>query len=497
MSAASLIERFRNSARHSPDAVALVFPATKNPAEEKITYSVLAERVAQLASHLSSKGLKEGHRVAFIFPKSIDAVIVMLATLSCKATYVPIDAELPADRVKLILREADPHCLINHPDHFPSESPCQQDQMSSKLDLINACVTFLPAEDESNYKDLDAILYTSGSTGTPKGVCLSEKNISAFVDWALETFDVSNTDIFSSIAPFNFDLSLFDLYVAFCVGATIVLYDSSFTRNPKSLAASIAKNKISVLYATPSQLNVLYHFGKISSEDLSSLWLVLFAGEVYPAQQLHLWMKAFPHISFWNLYGPTETNVCTCFPVPKTFDETRIDPYPIGKVCKHLEGRISSEGELLIAGDNVMEGYRDHEEKNDVAFMEIEGKKYYRTGDRVEEDVNGDLVYAGRLDRMIKKRGYRIEPAEVEATLSDLESVVECAVTSEKTPDGFTQLVAFLVMNDPEQESVMTIKHFCAEKLPLYMIPDRFVFLKELPKTSSGKIDVSVLAKSD
>ncbi|MBI3509112.1 MAG: amino acid adenylation domain-containing protein [Bacteroidetes bacterium] len=490
MSYPSLKERIRLSAVKFPEHTALSEPALYNSSGRTISYNDLSLAAESFATFLATHSIGPGKRVAMIIPKSIDAVVTMIACLYSNTTCIPIDPELPAERIKLLLRDADPHALVAHPDYFPAETPCRQQFMSSgKISSVNASVTFLPAGDHSPEDNIAAILYTSGSTGLPKGVCLSDENISSFVQWGLETFNVNEHDHFSSIAPLHFDLSTFDIWTALSAGGRISLFDHRIIKNAKMLSLLLAQERITVTYATPSLLGTLVNFGDLQRNDHSKMRLVLFAGEIFPVKILHQLMNTWNRAKFFNLYGPTETNVCSHFEIPRPVDTKRTEPWPIGKICNQLDHKISEEMELLISGPNVAKGYWKRNDLSETVFVNIDGKIYYHTGDRVEKDAAGNFVFTGRLDRMIKRRGYRVEPGEIENIICSMNSVIECAVKGEPGNDGMNILAAYIVTENEKKSSFMEVKQFCAQQLPAYMIPDKIVFMNTLPKTSSGKID--------
>jgi acyl-CoA synthetase (AMP-forming)/AMP-acid ligase II len=231
---------------------------------------------------------------------------------------------------------------------------------------------------------------------------------------------------------------------------------------------------------------------------------VLFAGEVFPIKHLRALLEAWPAPRYFNLYGPTETNVCTYFEVPTPIPVEREEPFPIGRVCENDEGLVvdeedlpviaGEEGELLIRGGTVMQGYWNLPERTASAFHVDPGGRWYRTGDLVREDADGTLLFSGRRDRMVKRRGYRVELGEIETALYRHPEIVEAAVLALPGEDGIS-IEAFVCRADGGKGSIIEIKTFCSKELPLYMIPDRFQFRQSLPKTSTDKIDYQALAR--
>jgi non-ribosomal peptide synthetase component F len=208
--------------------------------------------------------------------------------------------------------------------------------------------------------DLAYILYTSGSTGRPKGVMLSHANALSFLDWCDHAFDLRPEDRFASHAPLHFDLSVFDLYASCRAGATLVLIGEALGKDPARLGPFLSERRLSVWYSAPSILSLLAQHGGLDRPGATAPRLVLFAGEVFPIRPLRRLRSLWPGAELWNLYGPTETNVCTAQPIPATIPADREAPYPIGPVCPPLRARVVDEtgrdvapgavGELLIAG---------------------------------------------------------------------------------------------------------------------------------------------------
>jgi acyl-coenzyme A synthetase/AMP-(fatty) acid ligase len=227
---------------------------------------------------------------------------------------------------------------------------------------------------------------------------------------------------------------------------------------------------------------------------------VLFAGEVFPVKHLRALHSLLPKPRYFNLYGPTETNVCTFYEIPAKISEERTIPFPIGKSCSHLSCKVvdeqgretpkGEEGELCVSGRGVMQGYWALPEQTERAFLTDDtGVRWYKTGDVVIEAADGNYTYRGRRDRMVKRRGYRVELGEIEAGLYRHPLVKEAAVIAIPDEEEGIKISAFLSCRTPKHPSLIEMKRFCTEHLPIYMIPNRFSWHEALPKTSTDKID--------
>ena len=220
--------------------------------------------------------------------------------------------------------------------------------------------------------------------------------------------------------------------------------------------------------------------------------------------------KLLPRPRYFNLYGPTETNVCTYYEIPATIPEDQAKPFPIGQACSHYNDKIKvvdeqgqeveygQMGELVASGPGVMQGYWNLPERTANAFfVDSSGQRWYRTGDVVAQDEDGNYLYISRRDRMVKKRGYRVELGEIEAGLYNHPDVKEAAVIALLSEENGVQIKAYLSFKGGQSPSRIDLKRFCAENLPAYMIPDFFSFLESLPKTSTDKIDYQKLKTID
>jgi amino acid adenylation domain-containing protein len=487
-----------------------------------ITYGELDELSDRLRDRLAHMGVRPGDRVGIHMRKSIDAVASIFGILKCGAAYVPVDPEAPAARCAYILNNCSVAALVTQrsleravdaelvtlgakPPRVIVDDGDEPVPLRAALDrearsvAPGSIATVEPAVDALAY-----ILYTSGSTGRPKGVMLSHRNAVSFVEWCSSLLTPSEHDVFSSHAPLHFDLSILDIFTSIKHGATLVLIGEQLGKDPRQLAPLIAEKRVSVWYSTPSILSLLAQYGKLERHQYPDLRAVLFAGEVFPVPQLRALRQLWPLPRYVNLYGPTETNVCTFFELPPTTPPERIEPYPIGRSCPHVRCRVveadgttvapGTEGELVVTGDGVMQGYWNLPQQNARAFLvDAMGARWYRTGDLVVESADGIYVFHGRRDRMVKRRGYRIELAEIEAGLAVYPAAREVAVIALPDPAAGVQIKAYLSVRGGEHPSLIELKQFCSERLPQYMVPDSFGVLEALPRTSTDKIDYQAL----
>ena len=435
-------------------------PAVEDELGRCVTYAELARAADRIATRLSRWGVGRGDRVGLFLPKGVEAAVAVHGVLRSGAAYVPVDPTAPGLRGAGILADAGAKAIITSADlaplmrqHWPGPGPFPRsivvgdpDAATSPLapgdatwDEVLADDAPTPLAPERAGDDLAYILYTSGSTGKPKGVMLSHVNAFTFLDWCESRLGLCSEDRFSSHAPFHFDLSVFDLYASCRACATLVVIGEALAKDPVRLGTFVSERRLSVWYSAPSILSLLAQYGGLERTGYNAPRVVLFAGEVFPIAPLKRLRSLWPKSEMWNLYGPTETNVCTAFAIPNTIDAGRTTPFPIGSVCAPLEARVVDEtgsdvragdtGELVIAGPGVMRGYFGQPELTAGAFVTCSaGRPWYRTGDLVVDDGTGCYAFHGRRDRMVKKRGYRIELGEIESALYRHEGVDRAAV---------------------------------------------------------------------
>lgn len=436
-------------------------------------------------SHSLQAHIKHDDRIAIFLPRGIDAAISIYATLLSGVTYVPLDVQNPITRLIYIIEDVQPSCIIGSGER-PSWCPATLiwvDFDAIQLDKPQPITPASQPENQPHKEQLAAILYTSGSTGKPKGVAISHRAIEAFVHWSSAQFAINCNDRIASLAPFHFDLSLFDLFSSVYRGASTYFIPQRLTMSPKKLVDWLESESITTWYTVPSILNFMTMRGGLSPERLPAFKHILFAGEVFPLNNLKKLLTALPHIEFFNLFGPTETNVC-CYWQVQSNQLDHITQIPIGIAACSAQLEISEHNELLVQGPCLMSGYW-HKGK-----LQKNNHPKHHTGDKVSQNNAQEFLYHGRIDRMIKSSGYRIEPAEIEAKINQFKDVHESLVFGEPDSISGQRLVAIVAGQGID---IKTLRSYLKQQLPIYMQPYKVLQTDTFPHLSNGKIDCQSL----
>jgi amino acid adenylation domain-containing protein len=473
--------------------------------QDTLSYSQLRQSILAGANWLIESGCNPGDCIGVCLPKNLSTVQAIYATLAAGAVFLPIDPGAPPARVAYILADANATRLITHA--YMADALNQLEQpLTIPVTVLDTNQNFQSLTNgiKSNHDlpvrradDTAMLYYTSGTTGNPKAIMLSHANVNSFTEWAIKTFNINSNDRVASHAPFHFDLSTLDLFAATRVGASVVLIDEADVKFPAKIGQLIESSEISVWYSVPTALVQLLRFGALERRNLESLRLVLFAGEVFPVQELSKLIQKLPHCEFVNLYGPTETNVCTYYRITRPPGPDARD-IPIGIACEHLQVKLYQQngtetlpgesGEIVVFGPAVMQGYKNQPELTTKSRFKNNSQSYC-TGDFAYLDKDGQLHLIGRKDDQVKIRGHRVELMEISSVLTLHQDIMESVVLLSKVPDGDSALVAFVVPEPGRSITIEKIQDHCRQWLPKYALPKNVFILDHFPRTTTGKID--------
>ncbi|HEX2328653.1 MAG TPA: non-ribosomal peptide synthetase [Candidatus Angelobacter sp.] len=494
-------ELFADQARRTPDAVAISI------GEYSLSYGDLERRANQLAHHLRELGVIPEVVVGLCTDRSLEMVIGLLAILKSGGAYLPIDKDYPHDHMAYLLKQTGVSVVVctgearailsNHSVHTVVADPT--------LPLIAKQPTTAPVANATS-QNLAYVMYTSGSSGTPKGVGVLHSNINRLVR-NTNYVEISPDDVFLQLAPITFDAATFEIWGALLNGARLVLYPPDRLLDLAKLRRIIQNGGVSILWLTAGLFHAIVD---ADLEMLGGVRQLLAGGDVVSAPHVKKVIGAFAGCRVINGYGPTEgTTFSVCFPVREASGIE--DAVPIGRPVANttvyvLDSRlapvpIGETGELLIGGAGLARGYFNHPELTAEAFIPnpfaAPATRLYRTGDVVRYTPKGVLEFIGRQDFQVKVRGYRIELEEVEAALVRNSNVLQAAVAALPDPLGNKRLVAFVVLAGGAEPNPRALRDALSSRLPEYMVPSHFVFVREMPLTANGKVDRKALLASE
>ncbi|NCQ99806.1 MAG: amino acid adenylation domain-containing protein [Microcystis aeruginosa L211-101] len=509
-------------AQLTPDAIAVLDETCP------LTYQQLDHLSNQVAAYLQTQGVNPNTRVGIMTERNPGMIIGILGILKAGGCYVPLDPDYPVERLRYILDHATIEILLT--EHQVSEQliSCVTEPLplqtvlfldeGERLNKINDLTQITTSIWQKHSKesinlcnrpeDLMVILYTSGSTGRPKGVMLNHCGYMNRLEWMQKTFSLKTGDRVAQRTSFCFDISVWEIFWTLMEGATICPVKREVVLNPWEFAAWIKKTKINVMHFVPSLFGEFISAIENESWTFPDLRWLIFSGEALPMSFIQKWLDCYGlKTGLANLYGPTEASIdVTYHIITERPDERTSSQIPIGKAIDNVYLKVLDDqmqpvkqgemGELWLGGVQLALGYLKDPEKTAKAFCsnpfsDVSGDYIYRTGDLVKELPDGTLEYHGRIDNMVKIRGFRIELGEIESILTTHPNVREAAVLAIDYGEGQKRLIACL-SGDKIKNRVL--KAHLEQKLPHYMIPQRFAWFPQLAKNHNGKLDRKALA---
>lgn len=496
-----VVGRLLGQFRATPDATAVEGGGTP------LTYAALDRASRLLATRLRADGVRTGQLVGLLTEPGPDTVIGVVGILRAGAGWVPLDAAHPPARLADQLKRAHVSTVVCHAPTLHT---------ADALDGVRAVRGDGPpdpgADDRTPVVVPDAeatayVIFTSGSTGRPKAVPITYRAMENYLDWAVATFGYGAGDRLAQTASPCFDASVRQLLAPLLVGAAVVTVPRELLRDPELLLAYAEQTRITVWSSVPTLWEQLLSAAEervrrgAGRPDLSALRWVHVGGEALPASHVRRWFDLFgAGQRIANLYGPTEATInATCHVIStRPDDDLRTLPigHPVTGTDLSVVGtdgapcRPDEPGELLIAGVGLTPGYLDEPELTAQAFTVLDGRRWYRSGDRGRRRGDGTLDFLGRIDGQVKIRGNRVEPGEVEAVLQTHPGIAQASVIAREG-----RLLAYVTARPgagrPESR---TVRRHLAGLLPPYMVPARITVLDELPLTGTGKVDRRALA---
>jgi long-chain acyl-CoA synthetase len=515
-----LVEDFlQNSAQLFPKKTAIIFE------RRKLTYEEVDVSVNRLANALISRGIKRDDRVGVLLDNSVEAVIAIFAILKANATFVVINPTTKFQKLSYILNNCRMSGLIAGWDKFTLVSHIQEDAPSLKFVIFSGKKKesaetdphrFLdyeellrfsvpkPPPSECIDQDLAAIIYTSGTTGVPKGVMMTHLNMISACTSITTYLENTSSDIILDVLPLSFDYGLYQVLMAFKIGGTVVL-EKTFLY-PFDIVKTIIREKVTGFPGVPTIFALLLQLDHLKDYDFSHLRYITNTAATLPVSHVKKLRKVFPHTKIYLMYGLTECKRVSYLP-PEEVDRR---PDSVGRGMPNEEVYIVDEqgerikpgeiGELVVRGSNVMRGYWELPEETDKILKpgKYPGERVLYTGDLFRMDEKGYLYFVARKDDIIKTRGEKVSPKEVESVLYRLDEVLEAVVMGVPDPILGEAIKAVVVLKKGADITAEEVRRFCAQNLEDFMVPKLVEFREFLPKTETGKIKkMGLISKGD
>lgn len=467
----------------------------------QLTFAELYEEVQVTAARLWHHGVRPGNRVAVLGDRCADSAIAVLAVCTIGATYVALDPEQPLERLRLLLDDAQVSAVLARP------------QTTALLSSLKSSIALLPFEDTAAvYAAIDQtysvcvspesiayMLYTSGSTGTPKGVPIGHTSVLAFFEAHNERVKIEAGDRCLNTGPFHFDVSVMDVLLPLYCGATV--YFGPPTPVPSQILQMVSRHRITHLYAVGTLLGLITGDGRrLDRYDLGSLKMLQTGAEVCNVRVVNEWLSRYPKLGFLNSYGPTEATV-GCVSYLKAGDGPLRDlDCPIGKPHRGtLVHILDSEnqvvrapgviGELIVTGSQLMRGYWRRPLEDKRVFLDLDGQRFYRTGDFGFMDSENEIHFVGRRDDEVKLNGFRIHLNEIRNCIDKDSRVTSSTVEVLNLQDAREIAVAVALAPECGPETILDIAQQLQRQLPQHMVPTRWIAMHATPRLPSGKTD--------
>jgi len=485
------------SAGKFPDKTALIFK------DRRITYRELDRQANRLAHALIDLGVERGERVAIFLDNSPESVIALFGVIKAGAAFIMLSAALKAGKLGYILSQSGARALISHRNKLGILDSLTVPSGMVKIIIgeDNPCPSSDLCPERRNIDlDLAAIVYTSGSTGDPKGVMMTHLNMVCAATSIIRYLKITSDDITMNVLPLSFNYGLYQVLMAVRCGGTVVL-EKSFLY-PYAVIEKMIREKVTGFPLVPTLAAMMLQMESLKEYDFSSLRYITNAGAALPESHIRKLKAVFPQAAIYSMYGLTECTRVSYLP-PEELDRR---PNSVGKPMPNVEAFIVDEkgnevgpgvvGELVVRGSNVMRGYwNDPEGTNRVLKAgRYQGEQILYTGDLFRMDEEGYLFFVSRKDDLIKTRGERVSPREVENVLCQIDGVSEAAVIG--VPDDLLgqAIKAFILPCRGRSLGEKEIIAWCMNRLEFFMVPKYVEFLSEFPRTGTGKIDRKKLA---
>lgn len=494
----NVIKYLEQSAERYPGKIAFA------DLEHSYTYSELLEKARRIGSFLAER-IEPGQAVPVYMEKGVEAIAVFMGVVCAGGFYVMLDIQQPIQRLNQILDTLDARLLITREKEEKTARSLGYTENCFVYEKI--CATEIQGEKlaqiRSQILDINPLyaVFTSGSTGIPKGVLVSHRSVIDFIDCFTEIFNITKEDVIGNQAPFDFDVSVKDIYSTLKMGATMQIVPRKFFLSPVKLLDFLCDCEVTTIIWAVSALCVITTLKGFRYKVPTRLSKIMFSGELMPINHLREWQRNIPQAVYVNLYGPSEiTCNCTYYIIDREYDGGEMlpigIPFPNEKVFllgeqDELVKEPNTKGEICVSGTALALGYYNNKEQTDAVFVQNPlnhnyMETIYRTGDLGMYNEKGELFFISRKDFQIKHMGHRIELSEIELAIERIKDITRvCCIYDEKKD----KIIAFY---QGKAENKMIFEEL-SSVLPSFMIPNQFITVEEMPLNKNGKIDRNAL----